>query len=72
VEIVQIVLRQGLEVIFHVDRFSLQEPAVCRLVADLLVYTQTSFQSLMMMMMVVAVLKINIDVNNNNNNNENY
>jgi hypothetical protein len=32
---VQIVQRQGLAVIFHVVRFSLQEPAVCGLVAGL-------------------------------------
>jgi hypothetical protein len=35
VEIVQIVQRQGLAVIFHVVRFSLQEPVVCGLVAGL-------------------------------------
>jgi hypothetical protein len=33
VEIVQIVQRQGLAVIFHVVRFSLQEPVVCGLTA---------------------------------------
>jgi hypothetical protein len=32
---VQIVQRQGLAVIFHVVRFSLQEPVVCGLVAGL-------------------------------------
>jgi hypothetical protein len=35
VEIVQIVQRQGLAVIFRVVRFSLQEPVVCGLVAGL-------------------------------------
>jgi hypothetical protein len=35
VEIVQIVQRQGLGVIFHVVRFSLQEPVVCAFVAGL-------------------------------------
>jgi hypothetical protein len=35
VETVQIVQRQGLAVIFHVVRFSLQEPVVCGLVAGL-------------------------------------
>jgi hypothetical protein len=35
VQIVQTVQRQGLAVIFHVVRFSLQEPAVCGLVAGL-------------------------------------
>jgi hypothetical protein len=35
VEIVQIVQRHGLAVIFHVVRFSLQEPVVCGLVAGL-------------------------------------
>jgi hypothetical protein len=35
VDIVQIVQRQGLAVIFHVVRFSLQEPMVCGLVAGL-------------------------------------
>jgi hypothetical protein len=38
VEIVQIVQRQGLAVIFHVVRFSLQEPVVCGLVAGLRVH----------------------------------
>jgi hypothetical protein len=42
---VQIVQRQGLAVIFHVIRFSLQEPVVCGFVAGLRVYTQTSYQS---------------------------
>jgi hypothetical protein len=37
VKIVQIVQRQGLAVIFHVVWFSLQEPAVCALVAGLCV-----------------------------------
>jgi hypothetical protein len=35
VEIVQIVQRQGLAVIFHVVWFILQEPVVCGLVAGL-------------------------------------
>jgi hypothetical protein len=35
VEIVQIVQRQGVAVIFHVVWFSLQEPVVCGLVAGL-------------------------------------
>jgi hypothetical protein len=35
VEIVQIVQRQGLAVIFHVVLFSLQEPVVCGLVDGL-------------------------------------
>jgi hypothetical protein len=34
-EIVQIVQRQGVAVIIHVIRFSLQEPVVCGLVAGL-------------------------------------
>jgi hypothetical protein len=38
VEIVQIVQRQGLAVIFHVVRFRLQEPVVCGLVAGLRVH----------------------------------
>jgi hypothetical protein len=42
VEIVQTVRRQGLTVIFHVVRFSLQEPVVCGLVAGLRVYTTGS------------------------------
>jgi hypothetical protein len=37
VKTVQIVQRQGLAVIFHVVRFSLQEPVVCGLVAALCV-----------------------------------
>jgi hypothetical protein len=40
VEIVQIVQRQGLAVIVHVVRFSLQEPVVCGLVAGLRVSVQ--------------------------------
>jgi hypothetical protein len=36
---VEIVQRQGLAVIFHMVRFSLQEPVVCGLVAGLRVYT---------------------------------
>jgi hypothetical protein len=39
-EIVQTVQRQGLAVIFHVVRFSLQEPVVCGLVAGLRVYVE--------------------------------
>jgi hypothetical protein len=35
--IMEIVQRQGLAVIFHVVRFSLQEPVVCGLVAGLCV-----------------------------------
>jgi hypothetical protein len=45
VENVQIVQRQGLAVIFHVVRFSLQEPVMCGLVAGLRVYFQTCFLS---------------------------
>jgi hypothetical protein len=40
---VQIVQRQGLAVIFHVVRFSLQEPVVCGLVAGLRVHACTIF-----------------------------
>jgi hypothetical protein len=45
VEIVQIVQTQGLAVIFHVVRFSLQEKVVCGLVAGLRVHTKTSYKS---------------------------
>jgi hypothetical protein len=39
---VEIVQRQGLAVIFHVVRFSLQEPVVCVLVAGLRVHASVS------------------------------
>jgi hypothetical protein len=45
VEIVHTVQRQGLAVIFHVARFSLQEPVVCGLVAGLRV--SSSFNQLL-------------------------
>jgi hypothetical protein len=46
VEIVAIVQRQSLAVIFHVVRFSLQEPVVCGLVAGLRVSVYYFYQEL--------------------------